>query len=42
MFLLLEDGDFYLVPGIGGALALLPTLFGGRINLAEVLEYFGD
>lgn len=36
--------DFYLVPGVAGILALLPTLFGGRINLKELMEHlnFGE
>ena len=31
--------DFYIVPGISGTLALVPTLFGGRISLAELMAH---
>lgn len=32
------DMDFSIIPGIGGILALVPTLFGGRINLKDMAE----
>ena len=35
----MDSGDFYLVPGFAGILALIPTLLGGRINLKEILEH---
>jgi len=39
LFLFLEEGDFYLMPGVVGALGLLPTLMGGRLNLADIMQH---
>ena len=39
IFVAMDSGDFYLVPGFAGILALIPTLLGGRINLKEILEH---
>lgn len=39
IFVALDGGDFYIVPGFAGILALIPTLLGGRINLKEILEH---
>ena len=36
----LEFEDFYVVPGAAGILGLVPTMFGGRINLYEILQHF--
>jgi hypothetical protein len=42
IFIAFEDADFYIVPGIAGIIGLLPTLFGGRINMVEVAAQLSD
>lgn len=40
LWVCMDDGDFYMLPGVMGALGLIPTIMGGRVNLAELMEYF--
>jgi hypothetical protein len=40
VFLGLEVEEFSVVPGAAGILGLVPTMFGGRINLYEIFEHF--
>jgi hypothetical protein len=42
LFIAFDDGDFYYVPGLAGLLGLIPTMFGGRINLWEIIQHFED
>lgn len=37
-----EDGDYYFIPGFAGLLGLIPTMFGGRINLWEMMQHFDN